>query len=141
MRYFLSLARVLLLPTRGVCETRGPTNSRIRANLTVDISTNVQFSQDYFQQTISNVKKVLLTYGSNGRSRGVATIIFRTGDAGQKAVKQLDGVKVDGRPMRVSVRRRHLTSHVAKISQVELIVGASQVSAPAAPKGLADRMS
>lgn len=57
--------------------------------------------QDYFSQTIGFVKKVLLTYGPSGRSRGVATIIFRAGDAGQKAVKQLDGVKVDNRPMKV----------------------------------------
>ena len=57
--------------------------------------------QDYFGQTIGHVKKALLTYGPNGRSRGTATIIFRNGDAGQKAVKQLDGVKVDSKPMKV----------------------------------------
>ena len=64
-------------------------------------STNIRIIQDYFQQTIGNVKKVLLTYGANGRSRGMATIIFRTGTDGQKAVKQLDGVKVDNKPMKV----------------------------------------
>jgi THO complex subunit 4 len=57
--------------------------------------------QDYFTQTVGNVQRVILAYGPNGRSRGDATIIFRKGDAGQKAVKQLDGVKVDGKPMRV----------------------------------------
>ncbi len=62
--------------------------------------------QDYFGQTIGNVKRVLLTYGPNGRSRGNATIIFRTGDAGQKAVKQLDGVKVDSKPMKVCMSLR-----------------------------------
>jgi THO complex subunit 4 len=64
-------------------------------------STDIRLLQDYFGQTIGQVKKVLLTYGPSGRSRGVATIIFRGGDMGQKAVKQLDGVKVDNKPMRV----------------------------------------
>ncbi len=69
-------------------------------------STNMRMIQDYFGQTIGNVKRVLLTYGPNGRSRGNATIIFRTGDAGQKAVKQLDGVKVDSKPMKVCMSLR-----------------------------------
>jgi hypothetical protein len=64
-------------------------------------ATDIRMIQDYFSQTIGNVKKVLLTYGPNGRSRGIATIIFRAGDAAPKAVKQLDGVKVDNRPMKV----------------------------------------
>ncbi|KAK5165436.1 RNA-binding RNA annealing protein [Saxophila tyrrhenica] len=80
--------------------------------------------QDYFGQTIGNVKRAMLTYGPSGRSRGTATIVFRKGDAGQKAVKQLDGVKVDGKPMRV-----------------ELVVGATEVPKAPAPKGLADRVA
>ena len=44
----------------------------------------------------------MLTYGPNGVSRGVATIIFsKPGDANNAAV-QLNGMLVDKRPMRVS---------------------------------------
>ena len=58
--------------------------------------------QDYFSQTVGNVKRAMLTYGPNGRSRGIATIVFRNGDGAQKAAKSLDGVKVDNKAMRVS---------------------------------------
>ena len=57
--------------------------------------------QDYFGKTIAPAKKVLLTYGPTGKSRGVATIIFADPNAGAKAAAQLDGVKVDQRAMRV----------------------------------------
>ena len=44
----------------------------------------------------------MLTYGPNGVSRGVATIIFsKPGDA-NNAVVQLNGMLVDKRPMKVS---------------------------------------
>ena len=43
----------------------------------------------------------MLTYGPNGVSRGIATIIFvKPGDA-NKALVQLNGMLVDKRPMRV----------------------------------------
>lgn len=69
---------------------------------TLQKPTNFGVIQDYFGQTIGGVKRAMLNYGPNGRSRGVATIIFRTGDSGSKAAKQLDGVKVDGKPMKVN---------------------------------------
>jgi THO complex subunit 4 len=59
--------------------------------------------QDYFGKTIGHVKKVLLTYGPQGRSRGVAQIIFSGPTSGPEAAKKLDGVKVDNRAMRVSL--------------------------------------
>ena len=44
----------------------------------------------------------MLTYGPNGTSRGIATIIFnKSGDANNAAV-QLNGMLVDKRPMKVS---------------------------------------
>ena len=43
----------------------------------------------------------MLTYGPNGTSRGVATIIFsKPGDA-NNALTQLNGMLVDKRPMKV----------------------------------------
>lgn len=46
---------------------------------------------------------MLLSYGPNGESRGLATIIFARADGAAKAAKELNGLKVDGRPMKVSM--------------------------------------
>ena len=43
----------------------------------------------------------MLTYGPNGVSRGIATVIFKKPGAANDAVKKLNGVQVDKRPMRV----------------------------------------
>lgn len=64
--------------------------------------TDIGMNQDYFSKTIGHVKKVLLTYGPQGRSRGIAQIIFSGPNSGPEAAKQLDGVKVDNKAMKVS---------------------------------------
>ena len=75
---------------------------RSRTNTTFDSSeTDIRIIQDYFGKTIGSTKKVLLQYGPNGRSRGIATITFGTPLGAAKAAKDLDGVKVDNRAMRV----------------------------------------
>ncbi|KAK3680685.1 RNA-binding RNA annealing protein [Vermiconidia calcicola] len=126
-------------PTAGVQKTRATTRAPqvtapvltastsseskiIVSNLPEDV-TEVQV-KDYFSQTVGNVKRAMLTYGPNGRSRGIATIVFRNGDGAQKAAKSLDGVKVDNKAMRI-----------------EVVLGAKAVPAPPAPKTLAARMS
>jgi hypothetical protein len=58
--------------------------------------------QEYFTQAVGPVKKVLLNYNKNGRSVGVATIIFSQAQSAAEAAKKLDSVKVDGKPMKVS---------------------------------------
>ena len=57
--------------------------------------------QEYFSQSVGPVKKVLLNYNKNGRSVGVATIIFSQAHHAAEAAKKLDSVKVDGKPMKV----------------------------------------
>ncbi|EON61514.1 hypothetical protein W97_00729 [Coniosporium apollinis CBS 100218] len=79
---------------------------------------------DYFGKTIGPVKKVLLTYGPNGQSRGVATIIFSKSSDAAKAAQQLNGIKVDNRPMKI-----------------EVVLGAKDVPPPAPAKGLNERIS
>ena len=44
----------------------------------------------------------MLTYNQNGTSRGVATIVFSKPGTAGNAAKDLNGLLVDGRPMRVS---------------------------------------
>jgi THO complex subunit 4 len=47
------------------------------------------------------VKKVMLTYGPSGRSRGTATIVFAKSGSAAQAARELNGVKVDNRAMKV----------------------------------------
>jgi hypothetical protein len=65
------------------------------------LTQSVYFPQDYFQQTVAPVKKVLLVYGPNGQSRGIASVVFANAASSAKAVAELNGVKVDNRPMKV----------------------------------------
>ena len=43
----------------------------------------------------------MLTYGPNGVSRGIATIIFSKPGSANDALTQLNGMLVDKRPMKV----------------------------------------
>ena len=43
-------------------------------------------------------------YGPNGQSRGIASVVFANAASAVKAVAELNGVKVDGRPMKVCER-------------------------------------
>ena len=65
-----------------------------------------------------------MTYGPNGQSRGICTVIFSRADAAVKAVNELDGIEIDRRPMKV-----------------EVILSAKDAPALPAPKSLAERMS
>ncbi|KAH0349289.1 hypothetical protein KCU81_g2903, partial [Aureobasidium melanogenum] len=93
----------------------------IVSNLPSDVTE--QQIKEYFSQAVGPVKKVLLNYNKNGRSVGVATIIFSQAQSAAEAAKKLDSVKVDGKPMKI-----------------EVILGAKYAPAPAAPKSLGDRI-
>lgn len=45
----------------------------------------------------------MLTYGPNGVSRGIATIIFSKPGSANDALVQLNGMLVDKRPMKVKL--------------------------------------
>ncbi|KAJ5629441.1 mRNA export protein mlo3 [Penicillium herquei] len=59
--------------------------------------------KDYFSKSAGPVKRVMLTYNQNGTSRGIASIIFAKADTAAKAAKDLNGLLVDGRPMKIEV--------------------------------------
>lgn len=80
--------------------------------------------KDYFSKSVGAVKKVMLTYGPTGRSRGTATIVFSKPGSAAVAARDLNGVKVDNRAMRI-----------------EVVLGANNVPAAAAPKSLGDRIA
>jgi THO complex subunit 4 len=105
----------------------GPANASgdskiIVSNLPADVDENQ--IKEYFSKTIGSIKKVMLTYGPNGQSRGICTIIFGRPNAAVEAAKQLDGIKIDNRPMKI-----------------EVILSAKDAPTVAGPKSLADRMS
>jgi len=80
--------------------------------------------QEYFGQTIGPVKRVDLSYALGGKSKGIATVVFTKPAAAAQAAKELDGLKVDTKPMKI-----------------EVIVAAKEVPAPPAPKSLSDRVA
>ncbi|KAL8365211.1 hypothetical protein RB595_004151 [Gaeumannomyces hyphopodioides] len=57
----------------------------------------------YFGKSIGTVKKVEISYGPGGVSRGIATIIFAQADAASKAFQDLNGILIDQRPIKVEV--------------------------------------
>ncbi|KAL1792138.1 hypothetical protein ACET3X_009889 [Alternaria dauci] len=110
-------------PTAPAASLGGETKIMV-SNLPRDID-NVQL-QDYFVSAVGvgRPKKVLIQYDAQGRSVGSATIIFNKHDQAAKATAALDGVKIDGRPVRV-----------------EMLVSAAAIPATTRPASLADRVT
>ncbi|KAF2152530.1 RNA-binding domain-containing protein [Myriangium duriaei CBS 260.36] len=102
------------LPTRGESKI-------IVSNLPDDV--DEQQIKEYFGSTVGPVKRVFLNYTKNGRSTGVANIVFSQPNSAATAAKSYNGIKVDGRPMKI-----------------EVVMGAQYVPEPAAPKTLKDRI-
>lgn len=80
--------------------------------------------KEYFQKTVGAVKKVSLRYNQSGQSRGIADIRFSKPGTAAKAAKDLNGMLVDQRPMKI-----------------EVVVDASSVPAPAPVKSLGERVA
>lgn len=84
----------------------GPTvaavDSKIQvSNLPKDV--NEPQIKEYFVKSVGPIKKVEISYGPGGVSRGIATIIFARPDGATKAVSALNGLLVDGKPMKIEV--------------------------------------
>ncbi|KAK5674645.1 RNA-binding RNA annealing protein [Elasticomyces elasticus] len=94
---------------------RGGESKIIVSNLPFDIS-EIQL-KDFFHKAIGAVKKVLLSYGPNGRSRGEATVIFSNPTKAIEAHKAFNGVKVDDKAMRVEI----VAGSVANVAQTKTL--------------------
>ncbi|KAI9713091.1 MAG: hypothetical protein M1820_001076 [Bogoriella megaspora] len=111
---------------KQVAAPTGPSGSGeskiIVSNLPSDVDENN--IKEYFSKSIGPVKKVTLTYGPNGVSRGICTIVFVKAGSAAEAAKSLDGTPVDKRPMKI-----------------EVVLGARQAPEPVPVKNLSDRIS
>lgn len=101
----------LYLSVGGSCFPKYPgswtgsieTRSRIRRGRTAPYFrfTNPCSLQEYFVQSVGPIKRVELSYGPNSQSRGIANVSFREADGASKAFQKLNGLLVDGRPIKV----------------------------------------
>jgi len=80
--------------------------------------------KEYFSKSIGPIKKVIVTYGPNGQSRGMCTIIFAKPGAANQAFQQLNGTMVDKRPLKI-----------------EVVVDPTRAPTAAAPASLAARVT
>ncbi|KAJ5939007.1 mRNA export protein mlo3 [Penicillium verhagenii] len=100
--------------------------------------------KEYFTKSAGPVKKVMLTYNQNGTSRGIASIIFAKADTAAKAAKELNGLLVDGRAIKVRKLFSLSMYHIRFIDnpeQIELVYDASYVPAVPVSKPLNERIA
>jgi THO complex subunit 4 len=116
-------------PARGAANKAAPAKAIattgdskvIVSNLPRDV-TEKQI-KEYFVQSVGPIRRVELVYGPNSQSRGIANVTFNKPDGASIALQKLNGLLVDGRPIKI-----------------EVVVGAAQAKAviPQA-KSLAER--
>lgn len=83
----------------------------------------------------------MLTYGPNGTSRGIATIIFSKPGSANDALVQLNGMLVDKRPMKVKPSRPASHTNILLTSlKIEVVLDASKAAAVPV-KALGDRVT
>ncbi|KAH6679249.1 putative mRNA export protein mlo3 [Halenospora varia] len=92
------------------------------SNLPKDVSEAM--IKEYFAKSIGAIKRVDISYGPGGVSRGIATIVFSRPDSAAKAVENLNGVLVDGKSMKIDV-----------------VLDARHAAAIPPPKGLSERIT
>lgn len=84
----------------------------------------------------------MLTYNQNGSSRGIATIIFGKADTAAKAAKDLNGLLVDGRPMKVNFSISIQSCSInSSAQQIEVVYDASHAPTAPAAKPLTERVA
>ncbi|RDW72141.1 hypothetical protein BP5796_08175 [Coleophoma crateriformis] len=100
-----------------------PIDSKIQvSNLPKDV--NEQQVKEYFIKAVGPIKRVEISYGPGGVSRGIATIWFARPEGATKAVSALNGLLVDGKPMKI-----------------EVVLDARRAANIPPPKGLSERIA
>ncbi|EPQ65119.1 hypothetical protein BGT96224_4407 [Blumeria graminis f. sp. tritici 96224] len=88
---------------------------------------------------VGPIKRVEISYGPGGVSRGVANITFSRADSAIKAVEECNNVAIDGRPIKVTKPSNILPRCL--FYQIELILDATRAKAIPPPKGLSERVT
>jgi len=73
----------------------------IVSNLPRDVTE--QQIKEYFVQSVGPIKRVELVYGPNSQSRGIANVSFRDVNGASNAFQKLNGLLVDGRPIKIEI--------------------------------------
>ncbi|GAW15280.1 hypothetical protein EKO27_g9050 [Xylaria grammica] len=71
------------------------------SNLPKDV--NEAQIKEYFTTSVGPIKRVEVSYGPGGVSRGIATVTFHKPDGASKAFNVLNGILVDGRPIKIEI--------------------------------------
>ncbi|RYP23274.1 hypothetical protein DL765_001183 [Monosporascus sp. GIB2] len=58
---------------------------------------------EYFKTSVGPIKRVEVSYGPGGVSRGIATVTFAQLDGASKAFNALNGILVDNRPIKIEI--------------------------------------
>ena len=87
------------------------------------------------------MKRAIITYGPNGVSRGIATIVFSKSNSANDALVKLNGLLVDKRPMKVGTRLWTTQKTRLTFYQIEVVLDASRAPPPAPIKGLGERIA
>ncbi|CCU76415.1 hypothetical protein BGHDH14_bgh04931 [Blumeria hordei DH14] len=88
---------------------------------------------------VGPIKRVEISYGPGGVSRGVANITFSRADSAIKAVEECNNVAIDGRPIKVT--KPSIILPRCSLYQIELILDATRAKAIPPPKGLSERVT
>ncbi|KAI7905833.1 uncharacterized protein BX663DRAFT_497791 [Cokeromyces recurvatus] len=85
--------------SRKVNNTSRNSNSLVVANLHFNVTEKDLY--DLFGQ-IGPVKRAFLHIGPNGKSAGIADVVFQSSQDAERAKNTYNNVELDGRPMRIS---------------------------------------
>ncbi|KAI0250700.1 hypothetical protein BJV78DRAFT_1218167 [Lactifluus subvellereus] len=121
-----------------------PVEKIVVSNLPSDV--NEAQVKELFQTTVGQLREVNLHYDANGRSKGVASVVFQKKGDGNKAYQQYNNRLIDGkRPMKIEVvvdpsrlaPTPSLASRVAPAENTVVVTNGTQVarSRGGAPRG------
>jgi len=120
-----------------------PVEKIVVSNLPVDVN-EVQV-KELFQTTVGPLREVNMQYDANGRSKGVAWVVFQKKGDGNKAYQQYNNRLIDGkRPMKIEVvvdpsrlaSTPSLASRVAPAESIAIVTDGTQAArSRGAPRG------